>query len=33
MFDWLGAFVFRREVISMGQIQDPKTEFARAAKS
>jgi NADH dehydrogenase len=33
MFDWLGAFVFRREVISMGQLQDPKTEFARAAKS
>jgi NADH dehydrogenase len=33
MFDWLGAFVFRREVISMGQLQDPKTEFARAANS
>ncbi|TCO58467.1 NAD(P)/FAD-dependent oxidoreductase [Actinocrispum wychmicini] len=33
MFDWLGAFAFRREVISMGQIQDPKTEFTRAAKS
>ncbi|MBP2320907.1 NADH dehydrogenase [Kibdelosporangium banguiense] len=33
MFDWLGAFVLRREVISMGQLQDPKTEFIRAAKS
>ena len=33
MFDWLGAFVFRREVISMGQLQDPKAEFARVSES
>jgi NADH dehydrogenase len=32
-FDWLLAGLFRREVISLGQINNPKEEFARASKS
>ncbi|AOS61595.1 NAD(P)/FAD-dependent oxidoreductase [Actinoalloteichus hymeniacidonis] len=32
VIDWTLALLFRREVISMGQIQEPKAEFARAAK-
>jgi NADH:ubiquinone reductase (H+-translocating) len=31
--DWLVSGLFRREVISMGQINDPKAEFNRAAES
>ncbi|RZS37018.1 NADH dehydrogenase [Herbihabitans rhizosphaerae] len=31
--DWLLGGLFRREVISMGQIQDPKAEFERSSKS
>jgi NADH dehydrogenase len=31
--DWLVSGLFRREVISLGQINDPKAEFARAANS
>jgi len=31
--DWLTAGLFRREIISMGQINDPKAEFERAAHS
>jgi NADH dehydrogenase len=31
--DWLVMGLFRREVISLGQINDPKAEFARAANS
>ncbi|WP_026066311.1 NAD(P)/FAD-dependent oxidoreductase [Actinoalloteichus spitiensis] len=30
VIDWTLALLLRREVISMGQIQDPKAEFARA---
>jgi len=29
--DWTLALLFRREVVSLGQIQDPKAEFTRAA--
>jgi NADH dehydrogenase len=32
-FDWLLGGLFRREVISLGQINNPKEEFARASKS
>lgn len=31
--DWLTGGLFRREVISMGQINDPRAEFTRLAKS
>ncbi|WP_216215132.1 NAD(P)/FAD-dependent oxidoreductase [Amycolatopsis aidingensis] len=31
--DWLLGGLFRREVISLGQINNPKEEFARASKS
>ncbi|APU18812.1 NAD(P)/FAD-dependent oxidoreductase [Actinoalloteichus sp. GBA129-24] len=31
VIDWTLALLFRREVISMGQLQEPKAEFARAA--
>lgn len=31
--DWALGGLFRREVISMGQINDPKAEFARASES
>jgi NADH:ubiquinone reductase (H+-translocating) len=31
--DWLISGLFRREVISLGQINDPKAEFTRAANS
>ena len=27
--DWTGALLFRREVVSLGQINDPKADFAR----
>ncbi|MGH3493447.1 MAG: NAD(P)/FAD-dependent oxidoreductase, partial [Sciscionella sp.] len=30
--DWAVNGLFRREVISMGQINDPKAEFKRASK-
>ena len=30
LMDWVLALLFRREVISMGQINDPKAEVARA---
>ncbi|MGQ0840801.1 NAD(P)/FAD-dependent oxidoreductase [Actinokineospora sp.] len=30
--DWLTGGLFRREVISMGQINDPKAEFARVSQ-
>jgi NADH dehydrogenase len=31
--DWALAAVFRREVISLGQLQDPRREFVAAAGS
>ncbi|MGH3629145.1 MAG: NAD(P)/FAD-dependent oxidoreductase, partial [Sciscionella sp.] len=33
LLDWLLGGLFRREVVSMGQINDPKAEFARASQS
>jgi NADH:ubiquinone reductase (H+-translocating) len=30
MADWTTALLFRREVVALGQINDPKAEFARA---
>jgi len=30
-FDWLGAFLLGREVVALGQINDPKAEFSRVA--
>lgn len=33
VIDWTLAFLFRREVVSMGQIQNPKADFERAASS
>jgi NADH dehydrogenase len=29
--DWTGALLFRREVVSLGQLQHPRTEFQQAA--
>jgi len=29
--DWTGALLFRREVVSLGQLHQPRTEFERAA--
>ncbi len=29
--DWTGALLFRREVVSLGQLQQPRTEFQQAA--
>jgi NADH dehydrogenase len=29
--DWTGALLFRREVVSLGQLQRPRTEFEQAA--
>ena len=29
--DWTGALFFRREVVALGQIQEPRTEFEQAA--
>ncbi|HJQ42136.1 MAG TPA: NAD(P)/FAD-dependent oxidoreductase [Jatrophihabitantaceae bacterium] len=29
--DWTGALFFRREVVSLGQIQEPRSEFEQAA--
>ena len=31
-FDWLGAFLLGREVVALGQINDPKAEFSRVAR-
>jgi NADH dehydrogenase len=31
--DWTLAAVFRREVISLGQLQDPRREFVAAANT
>jgi NADH:ubiquinone reductase (H+-translocating) len=33
IIDWTLALLFRREVVSMGQIQNPKADFERAAAS
>ncbi|MTD54832.1 NAD(P)/FAD-dependent oxidoreductase [Amycolatopsis pithecellobii] len=33
LLDWLLGGLFRREVVSLGQINNPKEEFARASKS
>jgi NADH dehydrogenase len=33
LFDWILGGLFRREVISLGQINNPKDEFARISKS
>jgi NADH dehydrogenase len=33
LFDWMLGGLFRREVISLGQINNPKEEFARASRS
>jgi NADH dehydrogenase len=29
--DWTGALVFRREIVSLGQLQQPRSEFEQAA--
>ena len=29
--DWTAALFFRREVVSLGQLQEPKSEFQQAA--
>jgi NADH dehydrogenase len=29
--DWTGALVFRREIVALGQLQQPRTEFEQAA--
>ncbi len=31
--DWTAALLFRREVVALGQINDPKAEFARATSA
>jgi NADH:ubiquinone reductase (H+-translocating) len=33
VFDWTGALFLGREVVSLGQINDPKAEFDRVAVS
>ena len=33
IIDWTLAFMFKREAVSMGQIQNPKADFERAAAS
>jgi NADH dehydrogenase len=30
--DWTGALLFRREVVSLGQLQHPRTEFELASR-
>jgi len=30
--DWTLAFLFRRDVISLGQLQHPREEFQQAAR-
>lgn len=30
-FDWFGAFVMGREVVALGQINDPRADFSRVA--
>jgi NADH dehydrogenase len=32
-FDWLGSWLLKREVVSLGQINDPRAEFDRVTKS
>ena len=32
-FDWFGALVFGREVVSLGQLHEPKAEFDRVART
>jgi NADH dehydrogenase len=29
--DWTAALIFRREVVSLGQLQQPRSEFEMAA--
>jgi NADH dehydrogenase len=29
--DWTGALLFQREIVSLGQLQQPRTEFEQAA--
>ncbi len=31
--DWTGALLFRREIVSLGQLQEPRTEFEAAARN
>ncbi|MFC4945675.1 NAD(P)/FAD-dependent oxidoreductase [Pseudonocardia sp. GCM10023141] len=31
VFDWTGALILQREVVSLGQINDPKADFSRVA--
>ncbi|MCA1671297.1 MAG: FAD-dependent oxidoreductase [Actinobacteria bacterium] len=31
--DWTGSLLFRREVVALGQVNDPKADFARATTS
>jgi len=33
VIDWTTALLFQREAVALGQINDPKAEFARANKS
>ncbi|GAB2733316.1 NAD(P)/FAD-dependent oxidoreductase [Salinifilum aidingensis] len=33
LIDWTLAFLFRREAVSLGQIQEPRAEFEQAAES
>ena len=33
LVDWIMAFVFRRDVVSLAQINNPKADFDRAAAS
>ncbi len=30
--DWTGALLFRREIVSLGQVQTPRSEFEQAAR-
>ena len=30
--DWTGALFFRREIVSLGQLQTPRSEFEQAAR-
>lgn len=31
--DWTAGLLFRREVVSLGQLQQPRTEFEKASQS
>lgn len=33
VLDWTGGLLFRREVVSLGQLQQPRTEFEKASQS